>query len=300
MELGETEAAECALLRALVCAPDLQPPYILLSCLAMTQYKWDDVEYRARQALRIEENAEAYNLLGLALDRLDRPQEASAAYTRGIELGPECEVLYCNFGRLVRRSDLAKAEILFCKAIELNPDFARAHLEMGSLLLRQEVLDESEYHLRRAIELDPAEPYAHLYLGNLLQMKNDIPAAAVEFQWAYHAAPDWPETMWCLADISAAQEEWAKAEDLYNRALAVEPDFIPANRGLANMYMSMGKTQLADTYFRRVLLLDPHDQTALDCLETIAGDDRLMPQRLAHRLQRRRPRWQRRHDPDAR
>jgi Flp pilus assembly protein TadD len=131
----------------------------------MTQAKWDDVEYRARQALRIEENAEAYNLLGIALDILERPGEASAAYTRGIELEPEWEELYCNFGQLVRKSDLAKADALFCKAIELRPDFAEAHRELGILLLRQKVLDESEYHLRRAIELDPADPWAHLYLG---------------------------------------------------------------------------------------------------------------------------------------
>ena len=105
--------------------------------------------------------------------------------------------------------------------------------------------------------------------------------------------------MWCLADVCAAQEEWPKAEDLYNRALAVEPDSIPANRGLAKMYMSMGKTELADTDFRRVLALDPHDKTTLDCIERITGDDRLIPQKLAHRLQRRRPRWQRRQDPGA-
>lgn len=78
--------------------------------------------------------------------------------------------------------------------------------------------------------------------------------------------------MWCLADSYAAQEEWSKAEDLYSRAPAVEPDNIPANRGLAKMYMSVGRIELAEVYLGRGLLLEPNDKSALDCMERITGE----------------------------
>ena len=50
--------------------------------------------------------------------------------------------------------------------------------------------------------------------ANLFETRKDIRAAAIEYQWAHQAAPDWAVTMWCLADVYAAQEEVARAEDL--------------------------------------------------------------------------------------
>ncbi|HEX8810844.1 MAG TPA: tetratricopeptide repeat protein [Terracidiphilus sp.] len=61
------------------------------------------------------------------------------------------------------------------------------------------------------------------------------------------------------------------------RALAVQPDSIAANKGLAKMYMRMGRTELAKTYFGRVLLLNPDDKRALECMEEITGDYRDIP-----------------------
>jgi tetratricopeptide (TPR) repeat protein len=102
--------------------------------------------------------------------------------------------------------------------------------------------------------------------------------------------------MWCLADIYSEQEEWARAEDLYHRALSVKPDDIDANRGLAKMYMRMGRAELARTYFGRVLLLDPANKRALECMEEMNGEYGDIPGNLVRRLQRRRSRWERRQD----
>lgn len=298
-DLGEVEEAEASLLRAVEFDRGLRLPYMMLCRIAMAQGRWDDAELRVRQALRIREGADGYNLLGISLDRLGRAEEARAAYSQGIELDPSYEELYCNLGQLVRKSDPVTAESLFSKAIDLAPDYSEAHQELGSLLLQHNVLDEAEYHLRRAIELDPADTWARLYLGNLLWQRNDIRAAIVESQWAYQSAPDWPVTMWFLADIYCEQGEWQRAEELYQRALALEPDHIPANKGLAKMYMRMGKSELAQTYLGRVLLLDPGDKRALEWMEEISGEYGDIPVNLVRRLQRRRSRWERRQDPGA-
>jgi tetratricopeptide (TPR) repeat protein len=298
-DLGELEEAEESLLKAVEFDSGLRLPYIMLCLIANKQGRWEDAELRARQALRIEEGPDGYSLLGIALRALGRAEEAHRSYSRGIELDPSYEELYFNFGVLVSESDPASAESLFTKAIELDPDYAVAHRELGWLLLQQNVLDEAEYHLRRTVDLDPADTWGYLYLGLLFWRKNDIRAAVAEYQWAHASTPDWPVTMRCLADIYSAQEEWARAEDLYHRALAVQPDSIAANKGLAKMYMRMGRTELAQTYFGRVLLLNPDDQRALECMEEITGDYGDISKNLARRLQRHRSRWERRQDPGA-
>jgi Flp pilus assembly protein TadD len=298
-EIGEMEEAEAALLNALNSDPSLRLPYMMLCRAATRQGRWDEAEFRARQALRIEEEADAYNLLGVALDGLGRAQDAEAAFLRGIELDASNENLYFNFGRLLWDRDPVKAEGLFCKAIELNPDDGEAHRQLGDLLLTQKVMDEAEYHLRRAVELEPADPWAHLNLGLLLWKKKDIGAADAEFRWAYEAAPHSAVAMSFLADGYVAREEWSKAEVLYHRALAAEPDNIFANYGLARMYALMGKTGLARTYLGRVLLLNPDHKLALEAVERIADEYGDLPRNLVARVQRRRPRWQRRQDPGA-
>ncbi|MFN7919486.1 MAG: tetratricopeptide repeat protein [Bryobacteraceae bacterium] len=303
--LGEVEEAEAALLKAVTIDPSLRLAHVMLCRNAVGNGSWADAEFRARRALDLEEDGDVYDLLGLTLDALDRYDEAHAAFSRGIEIDPTYEDLYSDFGQLVRKRDPVEAERLFRKAIELEPAYAEAHRELGSLLLhqeaavfRQKLLDEAEHHLRLAIELDPGDTWARLYLGNLHYTRNDPRAALVELRLAHESAPSWAVTMWCLADCHAELEEWAKAEELYLRALAAEPDSIHANRALARMYMLQGRTELAQTYFGRVLLLNPEDKGAREGMER-TEDGAGVPKHVARRVHRRQSRWQRRRDPDS-
>ena len=63
--------------------------------------------------------------------------------------------------------DMQNAEIYTRKAIELNPDFADAHLKLGSILKDLGKLQEAEISTRKAIELNPDLAIAHLNLGNI-------------------------------------------------------------------------------------------------------------------------------------
>jgi tetratricopeptide (TPR) repeat protein len=88
LDLGEIEDAEASLLKALEFDPGLRLPSMMLCRIAMAQGKWDDAEPRVRQALRIKEGADGYNLLGVTLDILGRAEEAHAAFSRGIGARP--------------------------------------------------------------------------------------------------------------------------------------------------------------------------------------------------------------------
>ena len=60
------------------------------------------------------------------------------------------------------------------------------------------------------------------------------------------------------------------------------------------MYMAMGRTELAQTYFGRVLLLDPGDKRALEYMERLTEKNGTSLGNLVPRLRRRQSRWQRR------
>jgi choline-sulfatase len=62
----------------------------------------------------------------------------------------------------------ADAIQIFKQMLELDPDNAEAHANLGALQLRLRDLGAAEAALRRAIELDPARPAPHVDLGSVL------------------------------------------------------------------------------------------------------------------------------------
>ena len=64
-----------------------------------------------------------------------------------------------------------EAERGFRQAIDLNPNNALAHLELGaSVLIVQERFDEGLREVRRALDLDPLSPYVNTEVGAALTL----------------------------------------------------------------------------------------------------------------------------------
>lgn len=79
------------------------------------------------------------------------PKEAIESFKKGIELGQE--------------NKIEQAEVELRKALQLAPNFAPAHTELGKLLLRDGRLDVSIDSFRSAIRFDESDFEAHLNLG---------------------------------------------------------------------------------------------------------------------------------------
>lgn len=104
----------------------------------------------------IEKSAPAYSVLGVSLGRLDRSQEAEAAYRAALEVEPDYEEAMFNLAGLLHEDDPTQSEELLRNALRIDPDYAEAHRFLGSLLLRRGYTEEAETHFRRATELDPS------------------------------------------------------------------------------------------------------------------------------------------------
>ena len=75
--------------------------------------------------------------------------------------------VFSNYGTILQGlGKLQEGELLYRKAIKLNPDFAEAHFNLGNILRDLGNLKEAELLYRKAIELDPnlVEAYYSLSL----------------------------------------------------------------------------------------------------------------------------------------
>ncbi len=107
-------------------------------------------------------NIDAYITLGSIYSRLGEFEKSEQAYRKVIELNPEnADRIYYNVAvSIINKENLTakgrkSAEDSLSKAIEINPDYAEAHLQLGYLLLGDGKTPEAKEHFKKYLELKP-------------------------------------------------------------------------------------------------------------------------------------------------
>ena len=117
--------------------------------------------------LAIERNVGSANPWGTTIH-----SKAKDAAERAIELDPMLSEGHSAMASIrAREYAWQEAERGFRQAIDLNPNNALAHLELGaSVLIVQERFDEGLREVRRALDLDPLSPYVNTEVGAALTL----------------------------------------------------------------------------------------------------------------------------------
>lgn len=134
----------------------------------------------------------------------------------------------------ITKDGLIEGEKLFHKAIELDPQMARAYVGLAyvySLMYGYGFADSPEQALskqmeaaQKAVELDPNNNEAHGALGQALNWNGEWAQALVEFDRAEALAPNDADTLALIANNIAASES-ARAVRLAERAVLLNPHY---------------------------------------------------------------------------
>ncbi|MGL5061561.1 MAG: tetratricopeptide repeat protein [Microcoleus sp.] len=79
--------------------------------------------------------------------------------------------------RLAMQQNMEGAEAAFRRAIEIDPNFAEAYANLGSVLANQNKLAEALPNFQTAIRIKPNAPEFHYMLSQVLLAQNKIPDA---------------------------------------------------------------------------------------------------------------------------
>lgn len=112
-----------------------------------------------------------------AAQRRDAPADESAEHW--FQLGSEME-----------SASPLEARQAYLKALDADPNYADAHLNLGRLEHRAGDLAAAEARYRRAIQCDPEDATSHFNLGVLLEDRNCPQAAAEAYEQAIALEPD--------------------------------------------------------------------------------------------------------------
>ena len=87
----------------------------------------------------------------------------------------------------------------YLKVIELEPDHAAAHINVGTLFYNRQEYGMAEKHYRRAIAADPRYALAHFDLGNVLDETGRVQEAIQTYKTALQLAPTYADAHYNLA-----------------------------------------------------------------------------------------------------
>jgi tetratricopeptide (TPR) repeat protein len=105
-------------------------------------------------------------------------EEAAACCRRAIELKPDFAQAHNNLGvSLQDQGKLEDAVACYRRALELKPDYAEAHNNLGAALKDQGKLEDAVACFRGAVELKPDYADAHSNLGSVLEEIGDFRGA---------------------------------------------------------------------------------------------------------------------------
>ncbi|NMG22767.1 tetratricopeptide repeat protein, partial [Brasilonema bromeliae] len=147
--------------------------------------------------------------------------QAIAAYNKAIQLDPNYAKAYYNLGiALSDQKKLDQAIATYNKAIQLAPNYANAYNNLGLALSEQKKLDQAIAAYNKAIQLDPNNTYAYIALGIVLAQQKKPDAANVAFNKAIQLDPAVSSLAYTALGLVLAQQKKPDAAIVvFNKAL---------------------------------------------------------------------------------
>jgi len=230
-------------------------------------------EERAAFVKRHTESLEAYNayVQGRFLwnKRVEEHlMKAIEYFEKAIELDPNYALAYAgladaysvlpsNIGYPAEEA-FPKAKEAAEKALELDDKLAEAHASMGLALANEGNPDEAEKEYKKAIELNPGYAYAHYWYSLLLSIMGRSEESLNELETAYELNPLSVVILTNLASKKAASDDTLKAEELFKRAIEVEPGRAATYSIYATYLGQIGKVQEAEELMKQALEIEPN------------------------------------------
>lgn len=305
--------ASCKL--ALKLQPNFAPAYKTLGNILQAQSRIEEALRAYNKALEIDpEFVEALVNKGTMISKLGQSEDAIACYRNAIELKPDMAAAHWNLGNLLiqlgrtdegiscwqkaSESDPEKFNYQFFQnlainfgqagnidasigcyqqAIALKPDYTLAYLNLGTLLQRQNRLEDAIAIYQKSLEIQP-DSLVYQALGNALKQQGNIDSAINYWQKALELQPDAiaAETYNDLGTALAEKGELENAIEYYQKAIQLKSDYPLAHLNLGILLQRQNKIEESIPHFHKTIELQPDAEEAYKYIgNTLIKQERL-------------------------
>jgi tetratricopeptide (TPR) repeat protein len=153
--------------------------------------------------------------------------------------------------------DLECCSILLHRALELDPDNADAHVDLGNLYLDLHKTLKAREECHEAIRLKPSSPRPWQGLGNIEHGLGNTQVAITHYERAIQLDSGFYKAYHALGNCYLDLKNFKFAEEFYLKALKLTSTDYLTIHGLAGFYAAMGD------YEKSEVLLDPIESAQL-------------------------------------
>jgi uncharacterized protein (TIGR02466 family) len=220
-------------------------------------------EHMAKTLIKVYPNAlMLHNVLGVALERQGKFEEAAASYRKVIALDSNIAEIHFNLGVVLSNlGRIEEAVANYRKSIVLKPSLAVAHFNLGAALQQQGKFDEAITSYRKTLSIEPAFYEAHGNLGAIFQAQGKLEEAVVSYRKALSIQPDAKG----FFNLGTALRNVGLLEDAvqsFKQAIAADPSYAEAYSNLGDALWHQGKLNEAARNFENALTIDPDNPSA--------------------------------------
>jgi len=198
---------------------------------------------------------EAHANLGICHARNNHPEDAEAAFRRGLQECPGSPEIRDELAAhlLGMEKDLEEALSLAEEAVALGRDEVRHLYTLGEVKLALEDEAGAEEAYEMILALDPEDPNAHLEIGLLRERRGELNRAEEHYMEALKQDPGNPRALYSYASLYYASDDLETAEELLMRAIAADSSYSPALSALASIRARRGDYATALGYIEKAV-----------------------------------------------
>jgi len=165
------------------------------------------------------------NLIGLGIEfaRQRKWEQAAAEHEKALQIDPQLIRAHLNLISIYGRvGQFKKAEEHYRAAVRLDPNSYESHYDYGVLLEAQGKYQEAEEAFRKVLEISPSHAEAQNNLGDLLQRQGKLAEATEEFRRAIENRPNFPQAHFNLGRILVNQQNYDEGIPELLKSLSTE------------------------------------------------------------------------------
>ena len=146
------------------------------------------------------------------------------------------------------------------QAVIEQPDSAEAWFRYAAACDAHKIYDHAIPAYRRAVELAPTDfQIVYNFAIAFDAQKTDSATAIGLFERAAHLRADYPPVQMRLGDAAAKRGRLEEAKEAYGRAVALDPQFARAHRGLGQVLLALDEVETAVGHLEHAETLGPGD-----------------------------------------
>ena len=187
--------------------------------------------------------------------KLERYEEAIELYAEIVKKGGVDPDLYYDYAVICAKSgDMDKAEFMYKKLLQIKPDHAAAHKDLGVIYINARLFDYAKDEFEKAYAAEPDNPFIVYEYGNFFQITGEYKKAEELYDKVLGMEFLTPDILLNIALNNLTKNNTDKAQEILERAIALDTQNVRILYNLGKIYFIKKKKEAAkqileDAYF---------------------------------------------------